>query len=303
MGYHGIDPHGWTVVYPYDSPFSRYPADQPVAVQNLIGHTDVDSTECPGALLYARLPALRDEVAADIAFYHDVRFMGDWNNDGVATPGAFRGGVFYLRNANNEGPVDKVVGFGNPGDVPVVGDWNGDGRDTVGVYRDGVFYLRNSETSGVAEVTFGYGNPGDIPVVGDWNGDGVDTIGVFRDGAFLLRNSNTTGVAEVRSPYGNPGDIPVVGDWNGDGTDTPGVFRAGTWYLRDSLTRATAERVVGYGNPGDTPTPYVVSTTLNPGGVTNPLTTRTWAIGVARGSYWFLSNSSSGGTGSNVFPF
>jgi Papain family cysteine protease len=179
----------------------------------------------------------------------DVPLTGDWNGDGIDTPGVFRDGVFYLRNTNDSGAADMTFSYGNRGDIPVVGDWNGDGVDTVGVARGGTWYLRNSNTGGVADMTFTYGNKGDIPVVGDWNGDRVDTIGVVRGATWYLRNSNTHGVADVTFVYGDPGDSRVVGDWNGDGIETPGVVRGNVWYLRNSNTGGVADITSAFDDP------------------------------------------------------
>ena len=65
----------------------------------------------------------------------DIAIMGDWNGDGIKTPGVVRGNTWYLRNSNTNGPVDIVFQYGDTGDIPVVGDWNGDGVDTPGVAR------------------------------------------------------------------------------------------------------------------------------------------------------------------------
>jgi glucose/arabinose dehydrogenase/PKD repeat protein len=155
----------------------------------------------------------------------DIPVVGDWNGDGIVTPGVFRDGYWYLRNSNTPGPPDIVFSYGNTGDVPVTGDWNHDGVDTIGVFRAGAWNLRNSNSPGLPDVRISYGTTGDVPVVGDWNNDGVDTIGVFRAGAWNLRNSNSPGLPDVRISYGTTGDVPVTGDWNHDGRDTIGTFR------------------------------------------------------------------------------
>lgn len=59
---HGIDPRGATA---YDNPSSS--TDTPRTFPNIAGHRDVGSTTCPGGLLYAMLPSVRDRVAARIA--------------------------------------------------------------------------------------------------------------------------------------------------------------------------------------------------------------------------------------------
>lgn len=187
----------------------------------------------------------------------DVPVMGDWDGDGVKTPGVVRGGrQWLLRNSNTPGPADISFAFGQPGDIPVVGDWNGDGRDTPGVVRGGrQWFLRNSTTSGPADVTFSYGREGDVPIVGDWNGDGRDSPGVVRGGRqWLLRNQATSGPADVSFEYGRSGDVPVVGDWDADGRDEPGVVRGGRqWFLRRSASGGPAEIAFTFGAEGDVP--------------------------------------------------
>jgi len=185
----------------------------------------------------------------------DIAFAGDWNGDGIDTPGVYRNGTFFLRNSNTSGSADLVVTFGQAGDLPVVGDWNGDGIDTVGVFRNGTFFLRNSNTSGNAEIVFTFGTSGDLPVAGDWNNDSNDTAGVYRPstGTFFLRNANTSGVANITLTFGVSGDKPVVGDWDGDGTDTPGVYRNGTFFLRNSNSSGNADLTFSLGVTGDMP--------------------------------------------------
>ena len=187
----------------------------------------------------------------------DYPVVGDWDGDGDATIGIYRGGSFYLRNSNTIGFADLAFAFGTPGDQPVAGDWDGNGTDTIGVYRSGAitFFLRNSNTPGNPEMSFALGIPGDIGIAGDWNGDGLDTTGVFRpsNGAIFLKNQNTTGFADVQINYGIAGDFPVVGDWDGNGTSTIGVYRNGQFLLRNQNTIGFAQIVFGLGVPGDHP--------------------------------------------------
>ena len=183
----------------------------------------------------------------------DFGFFGDWDCDGVATPGLYRrsDGYVYLRNSNTQGVADVSYFFGNPGDLPLAGDFDGDGCDTVSIYRpsEGRFYVINNLGSGdgglgEADYSFLYGVPGDNPFVGDWNGDGIDTPGLRRssNGFVYLRNSNSQGVADVEFFYGDNGDIVFAGDWDGDGDDTIGLYRPsnGTIYLRNTNTTGTA---------------------------------------------------------------
>lgn len=186
----------------------------------------------------------------------DVPVMGDWDGDGVRTPGYVRGGVWHLRNASSAGGDSyPAFGYGRAGDVPVVGDWNGDGRDTVGVVRGGVWYLRDSLSGGAATVPpFGYGRAGDTPVVGDWNADRRDTVGVVRGTTWYLRDASSGGANTVPAfGYGRLGDVPVPADWNGDRRDTPGVVRGNVWYARNANSAGTASYpAFAWGSAGDT---------------------------------------------------
>jgi SpoIID/LytB domain protein len=184
----------------------------------------------------------------------DYAFFGDWNCDGVDTPGLYRrsDGYVYLRNSNTQGVADISFFFGNPGDVPLAGDFNGNGCDTVSIYRpsEARFYIINKLGSadaglGAADYSYLYGVHGDTPFVGDWTGNGIDTPGLRRnsDGFVYLRNTNTQGVADTSYFYGNTGDIVFAGDWDGDGDDTIGLYRPsnGTVYLRNTNTTGIAD--------------------------------------------------------------
>jgi hypothetical protein len=104
----------------------------------------------PGAITLSTTWSLRDSLTtgpATIApFTYGTRplvpFMGDWNGDGVKTPGTFEGGVFKLRNSNSAGTPDVTFSFGDPRGFVVAGDFNGDGTDDVGVFRAGLWQLR-----------------------------------------------------------------------------------------------------------------------------------------------------------------
>jgi len=205
---------------------------------------------------------LRDTASAgdpDRSFTYglptDIPVFGDWDGDGVKTPGVVRGNQWLLRNSNSSGPAHLSFTFGIEGDVPVVGDWTGQGRDLPGVVRDGrTWYLRHSLSSGPANQSFAYGAPGDVPVVGDWDGNGRDSVGVVRDGRqWFLRNGTSGGTAQITLTYGTEGDLPIVGDWNGDGRDSVGVVRGTTWLLRDRLSSGPANLSFEYGQAGDQP--------------------------------------------------
>ncbi len=183
----------------------------------------------------------------------DEPFMGDWDGDGVSTPGMYRpsDGKVYLRNSNTPGLADIEYFFGDPDDVPLVGDWDGDGDDTVSLFRpsNSTVYIINKLGSGnagigAAEISFTFGNSTDQPFAGDFDGDGKDSVGVRSGEVFYWRNALSSFQATNSGLlFGDPGDEPMFGDWDGDGVDTPGVFRpsTSTIFLRNMSTPGMAD--------------------------------------------------------------
>ncbi|MEY2420438.1 MAG: hypothetical protein QOI95_505 [Acidimicrobiaceae bacterium] len=234
---HGLDPNGWTLATSFGS--TKYPEGEQVVLAEINGHRDTSLTSCPGDYVYGHLVEIRNATAAlmgtpgvfGFGLQGDAPVMGDWNGDGIDSPGVFRNGTWYLRNSNTNGPPDLAFGFGLPGDTPVVGDWNGDGVDTIGVFRLGRFYQRNQNSNGIVDNTFEYGFVGDRATAGDWNGDGIDTPGIYRNGTWFLRNANSNGPTDSTFNFGLKDDKPIVGDWDGDGRDTPAVRRGAIMYL------------------------------------------------------------------------
>jgi hypothetical protein len=200
----------------------------------------------------------------------DVPFSGDWNCNGVDTPGLYRqsDGFVYLRNTNTQGIADLEFFFGNPGDVPLIGDFNGDGCDTVSLFRPSQhrIYIINDLGQdgaglGAADFYFTFGNPGDVPFVGDFDGDTIDEVALHRGstGQMLLKRELTGGTADWTFTYGSPGDIPFAGDWNGDGTDTIAVFRQSNnnWYIRLANSAGNADHQIHFHAHGEKSSPFV----------------------------------------------
>ncbi len=208
---------------------------------------------------------IRGQGGAVASFFYgnpgDVPFMGDWNCDGVSTPGLYRqsDGFVYLRNSNTQGVADIRFFFGNPGDYPLAGDFDDDGCDTVSIYRESearIYIINelgaNDGGLGAAETNYVFGNPGDKPFVGDFDGNGEDTVGLHREstGFMYFRNSHTQGVADAEFFFGDPGDRLVAGDWGiVDGVDTPAVFRPSntTFFFRHSNTQGNADESLFWG--------------------------------------------------------
>lgn len=193
----------------------------------------------------------------------DFPMSGDWNCDGIDTPGLYRqsDGFVYLRNSNTQGIANIRFFFGNPGDVPLAGDFDGDGCDTVSIYRasEARIYVINELGAndgglGPADFSFIFGNPGDKPFVGDFNGDGIDSVGLHREstGFVYFRNTLDAGNASNEFFFGDPGDRFVAGDWGVvDRVATPGLFRPGntTFYFRHTNTQGNADSSIFFGQP------------------------------------------------------
>ncbi|MGI9643392.1 MAG: thermonuclease family protein [Acidimicrobiia bacterium] len=194
----------------------------------------------------------------------DLPFMGDWDCDGVDSPGLYRqsDGYVYLRNTNSQGIADIQFFFGDPGDIPIAGDFNGDGCDTVSIYRpsEARFYIINELGSddgglGAADFSFDFGDVGDKPFAGDLDFDGIDEIALHREttGYVYYRNTLTTGVADNEFFYGNPGDEILAENWGTsgvEGADTVGLSRAsvGKFFLRYSNSQGSADAAIYFGN-------------------------------------------------------
>jgi VanW like protein len=204
------------------------------------------------------------------AFYYgdpgDEPFMGDWDCDGVDTPGLYRrsDGYVYLRNTNTQGVADISYFFGDPGDVPLAGDFDGDGCDTVSLFRpsNGRFYVINELGSGdtglgAADIDYVFGNPSDQPFVGDFDGDGIDTFGMRRTltGRVYLRNEHSTGTADLSFVFGDANDIVIAGSWTAEAGDSVGLFRPSTttFHLRYANASGPADASVFYGNRTSVP--------------------------------------------------
>ncbi len=282
---HGLDAHGTATrtVGPSDCNCQRWPVGTVVTLPTIVGHTDVDSTSCPGRFLYALLPQLRSDVAAimNLPWNGDQALTCDWNGDGRDTPALYQNGVFYIRQSNAEGFPDVVINYGGLWYTAVCGDWNNDAIDTIGVYANGWWYLRNSNTPGPPDLVVHWGAPGYTPVVGNWNGVRVpgvkgDGIGVFIGGIWYLRQTPSEGPPQATFAYGAPWSRPIVGDWNGDGVDGIGVYDWGNWYIRHRADAGPPQGQLLYGLPTDRP----VAGDWTGSGADAP--------GVSRGATWYL---------------
>jgi len=222
------------------------------------------------------------------------RFFGDWNGDGVQTPGIQREGVWLLRNSNTTGEWNVApFGFGSYADQPIVGDWDGNGTTTVGyrhadpVNHTSTFYLRNSNTSGNADYVFAYGLDTDEVLVGDWDGNGTQTIGIRRGTTFALRNSNSSGAPDIAFNFGDPNDEFFVGDWEGDRVETVGQKHGNKYFLkRYNDGSSTLAATFTYGRYCDAPLAVRLGAGL-PAEVTAVRNRREWFVRNSSSSFHF----------------
>ncbi len=63
LSLHGVQTTGQVAVTSAGGPLNRFPAGRRVLLERISGHRDGDATACPGAALYAQLPALRARAA------------------------------------------------------------------------------------------------------------------------------------------------------------------------------------------------------------------------------------------------
>lgn len=194
-----------------------------------------------------------------------VGVMGDWNGDGLKTPGYYAGGVFYTTNLLNPTRPSDWAGtwFGLTTRPAVAGRFAGSSHDCVGVVDSGYFPPYGIAFALYYTCDFSQPNPDKsfqwLSVVlpdeqgftgthqfetGDFDGDGFDSVAIRR-GKFIAYTNITPGVGHAAFGYaqywGSPdasgeGDF-VTGDWDGNGRDSFGVYYPAShlFYRRNDL--------------------------------------------------------------------
>ncbi|MBZ0320392.1 MAG: hypothetical protein K8L91_28525 [Anaerolineae bacterium] len=189
--------------------------------------------------------------------------MGDWNGDGLDTPGVYANFIFYFTNKASESQASDWGGFwiGVNG-PPVAGRFSNAVNDCIGAVDSSpsggmtIFALYfNCDFSGVnpaPPLTFQWlSAPLPDPtftgtfqfMAGDFNGDGLDSIAVRRNEFIAFGNVNpAAGPAafDLAQYIGAPGTSDngsfVVGDWDGNGLDSFGLFyQNGELFYRNDL--------------------------------------------------------------------
>jgi hypothetical protein len=178
---------------------------------------------------------------------------GDWDGDGVDSPGLYRPSTGRLIVRNGPEPISFIYPIAGDG-LPVVADTDGDGKDTVSLARGGRLYLLDGLGEGPATLE----GPDPLPIVlpagtdalvgGDFDGDGVDEIAAVHDGTVEM-------VGGSRGTLGYIGKaLPVAGDWDGDGVQS--VAGYDTWRAQFRFFAADGEAVpapLAYGSTGMLP--------------------------------------------------
>ncbi|MBT8201746.1 MAG: CHRD domain-containing protein [Acidimicrobiia bacterium] len=207
----------------------------------------------------------RWELGPDESFFFgvpgDVPFLGDWDGDGIDTPGLYRpsDGFAYVINRRETGPADASWFMGIPGDVPIVGDWDGDGIDTFSVYRptEGKVYISNLNETGPARFDYYFGVPGDKPFAIDFDADGTSEVALHRESTGLVYmtdgpDGGAVAPTDLEFFWGIADDAVFAGDWDGSGEQTPGLIRPdrARAFLRLENTEGFADRAWPINHPG-----------------------------------------------------
>jgi len=208
--------------------------------------------------------------------------MGDWDGDGIQTPGAYAsGGAFFFTN-DAVAPANWLgIWFGFQNRQAVAGRFDGAvAHDCVGVVDSAVIGGENafavywtctmangnptkqSIWLGTPLSTAGFGNIGAHQfTMGDFVGNGIDTVAVRRGPYVAWGGTSAQYMGAPGSGYGNV----AAGDWDGDGISTFGLYyQDGSFYrLNDLLWHTENYTLQHLGQPIGTPTTPV---SWRPGG-------------------------------------
>lgn len=160
----------------------------------------------------------------------DFPLCGDWDGDGVDTPGVVRGNVFHLAGSNRDGgaPVTSFA-LGRVDDFPLVGDWDGNGTDTVVLARGNTYLFASANVAGGGRVSSSpFGRADDFPVAASFDGTDVDTLALQRGNQFFVtfdRPGGSAPTVQETVVFGRVGDFPLAGRLGGSARASVGVLR------------------------------------------------------------------------------
>jgi hypothetical protein len=118
---HGINPSGTVTVRAGSFAEARWPEGTHITLPTIIGHRDVDFTDCPGNGAYAELPALRADVTSDVGAAWVRRWGGFQSVRAPATP------VIVGAPAVSSWGVNRFDMFVRGGDNQLYHRWSTDG--------------------------------------------------------------------------------------------------------------------------------------------------------------------------------
>lgn len=148
----------------------------------------------------------------------DLPFCADFNSDGIADSGVFRGGDWMITTRRAGDNTDIRFSLGGAGDRPVVLNVKGAGnatdrRDVVyGVYRRGIWYL-DTKGAGTVDATHALGGlPQDVPLlIPRWDPARESipgySLAIFRDGIWHVK-PDPNGAQTTSFVFGQAGDLP-----------------------------------------------------------------------------------------------
>ncbi len=198
--------------------------------------------------------------------------MGDWNGDGLKTPGLYgSNGVFYFTNSNATTSTWGGIWVGLIGRPAVAGRFTSATNDCFGAVDSGYFppygtafalYYTCNFTSGptpalnfqwlsvVLSDNGGFAGLGAHQfAAGDFNGDGIDSIAVRRGPYIAFTNVAPTSLQAAYdlaqyfgAPSANDYGIFLSGDWNNDAVDSFGLYYSnGDFYRRNDVQWNTSQ--------------------------------------------------------------
>ncbi|MEV4919985.1 FG-GAP-like repeat-containing protein [Streptomyces tirandamycinicus] len=210
LGLYGLAVDG-TATLTASTDNGKFRRGERVTLPRLPGHRDAYPTECPGAHLYADLPAIRRSAAA----------LGDGSGTGGPEPS----GVPWPPDPGAEAAAavpDGAEELDSAG-----GDFDGDGdRDLAVAFRTpegaaALVVLSGPERGrGTASPTILMGAGGSALASGDMNGDGFDDLAVSTGRGIVTYHGSPTGLSTEGAPTLAVGaDAPALTalDLDGDG--------------------------------------------------------------------------------------
>ncbi|HET7399941.1 MAG TPA: FG-GAP-like repeat-containing protein [Intrasporangium sp.] len=216
-----------TVTWYGGAPSTRYPTVGSYALPMIIGHRDVNYTDCPGTYLYAQLPAIRSAVAA----LQTAPLPGVFHTDVAAVE---RGsGALYVYGTTGTGGwtprrLVSSSGWDRYAKAFTAGPWSSLGpNDLMFQSVDGDLYLRPSTLSGgfgtARRIGTAWQMHNRVVPIRDFDRDGRPDLLARRasdGGLFLYSGDGNGGFRAVRQVgYGWNGMTSLFspGDFTGDG--------------------------------------------------------------------------------------